>query len=137
MSNFFVSEKEYKKRIKICKSCDYYFKPTGTCKVCMCFMKIKSRIAVMECPEQFWEKTSEISKSKEIPKAIINEVLKIYPDIKAGTCKNYEVKYRLIEIYNTIFGTHYQKDTNCSSCLSAVFDGIKKIYNENKRIQND
>jgi len=49
MNKFFTSQQVYEDRLAICKACDYYFKPTGSCKVCKCFMKIKARIAPMAC----------------------------------------------------------------------------------------
>ena len=36
----------------------------------------------------------------------------------------------MIETYNTIFNTNYSPRTNCGSCISSCFDGIKKLYKE-------
>ena len=52
MNKFFVPDEIYEERLDICKGCVYYFKPTGNCKRCLCFMKIKARIGPMECPQK-------------------------------------------------------------------------------------
>ncbi len=40
--NFFATEDIRNERLAICESCPFLFKPTFTCRKCMCFMKIKS-----------------------------------------------------------------------------------------------
>ena len=131
MNKFFAPNKIYNKRIKICKSCVHYFKPTGSCKVCKCFMKIKARIAPMECPQGFWMKTLEMERTTQIPKEMIEEVLRVFPKLNLGKAKTHEDKSQIIELYNTIYGGGYSTTTSCGSCLSTCYDGIKKIYNEN------
>lgn len=128
MNRFFTSDEVYKDRLDICRSCIYYFKPTGQCKRCLCFMKIKARLAPMACPEKYWNKTTTIETPEGLPEEIIEEVKKVYPDIKNGRAKNIEVKKRMIELYNTIYQTNYSTGTNCSSCLSSCLNGIKDIY---------
>ena len=129
MNKFFVTNEIYEERMSICKSCVFYFKPTGTCKDCGCFMKIKSRLATMSCSQKKWMKTTDVIKSPEdLPQEIINEVLYIWKDLKTGVAKNVETKKRMIELYNTIHGTNYGTHTNCGSCISTCFDGIKKLY---------
>ena len=130
MNKFFTSDEVYKDRLAICKECIYYYKPTGQCKRCLCFMKIKARIAPMACPEKYWNKTTTIEVPKGLPEELIEEVIKVYPDIKNGRAKNQEVKRKAIELYNTIYATNYSTGTNCSSCLSSVLNGIKDIYNK-------
>ena len=56
MNKFFVSTEVYEDRITICKGCVYYFKPTGTCKACGCFMKVKHKLAMASCPIGKWDK---------------------------------------------------------------------------------
>ena len=129
---FFVPNKIYKDRIAICKSCVYYFKPTGNCKVCMCFMKIKARIATQSCPQKYWDKTTETKTPDDLPEEIIKEILDIWQYIKKGRAKNIEAKKRMIEIYNTIYNTNYSTTTNCGSCISTCFDAIKKLYEKYK-----
>lgn len=130
MNKFFVPNEVYEDRIAICKSCIYYFKPTGTCKDCGCFMKIKARLAPMECSQKKWEKTKEVEAPESLPQEIVDEILDMWEDLKTGRAKNQAAKKRMIETYNTIFNTNYGVRTNCGSCISTCFDGIKKIYKE-------
>jgi|TARA_R110002020_G_scaffold172782_5_gene363264 hypothetical protein len=132
MNRFFTSQEVYEDRIAICKECTYYLW-TGQCKKCLCFMKVKARIAPMSCPINKWNKTTEIEIPEELPKEIIEEVLAVYPNIKTGKAKNHEAKAKMIELWNTITGSNYNTGTNCGSCLSSCFDGIKKLYNKYKK----
>ena len=95
-------------------------------------MRIKTTLAYTECPIGLWQKTEEIDTPKEIPRHLIKEVLKIMPDIKNAQAKDHETKARLIELYNTIYGTNYKTTSNCSSCLNSVWKGIIAIYEKNK-----
>ena len=134
MNKFFVSDEIYADRMAICKKCIYYFKPTGSCKRCLCFMKIKSRIAPMECPEKKWLKTTEVIKAPEdLPQNLIDEILDMWNDLKTGRAKNVAAKKRMIETYNTIYNTNYNGGTNCGSCISSCYDGIKKLYYKYKK----
>ena len=129
MNKFFVTNEIYEERMSICRSCVFYFKPTGTCKDCGCFMKIKSRLATMSCSQRKWLKTTEtINAPQDLPQEIINEILDIWKDLKTGVAKDVPTKKRMIELYNTIHNTNFQTHTNCGSCLSTCFDGIKKLY---------
>jgi len=130
MSSFFVDKKIYKERLDICRSCNYYFKPTGNCKRCGCFMKIKASIGSQYCPEKKWTKTNEVKKLDKIPKRFVKEAKDIWEDIKTGTAKDIETKKRAVELHNVIYGTGFRPTTNCSSCLRQVKDGIEKIKNE-------
>jgi hypothetical protein len=132
MNKFFVPNEIYEDRITICKSCVYYFKPTGTCKICKCFMKVKSRISSQSCPQKYWDKTTEVEIPETLPQEIVDEILDMWKDLKTGRAKDQAAKKRLIETYNTIFNTNYSPRTNCGSCISTCFDGIKKLYNEYK-----
>ena len=95
-------------------------------------MRIKTTLSFTECPIGLWRKTEEIEQPKEIPEHLVKEVLEIMPDIKKGQVKDHETKARLIELYNTIYGTSYKTTSNCSSCLQSVWKGITAIYNKNK-----
>ena len=132
MTKYFVKNEIRKERLDLCKGCEHYFKPTGTCKKCGCFMRIKTTLAYTECPIGLWESTEEVEQPKEIPSHLIKEVIKIMPDIKKGQAKDHETKARFIELYNTIYGTNYKTTSNCSSCLNSVWNGITAIYNKNK-----
>jgi len=130
MNKFFVPQKVYEDRIAICKSCVYYKSLLGNCSICKCFMKVKARIATQECPQKYWEKTTEVEVRTDIPEEIIEEIIALYPDLKTGRAKDQAAKKKMIELYNTIYNTNYGVRTNCGSCISTCFDGIKKIYNE-------
>jgi len=132
MNKFFVPNNVYEDRLEICRSCVYYFKPTGTCKVCLCFMKLKCRLAPMECPQGYWQKTTEIETPDDLPPEIIDEILDMWKDLKTGRAKDVQAKKRMIETYNVIHMTNYSPTTNCGSCIATCFDGIKKLYNKYK-----
>ena len=131
MNKFFVPDEIYEERLAICRECVYYFKPTGNCKRCLCFMKIKARLAPMSCPQSYWLKTTDVIKAPEdLPQHLIEEVLDIWDDLKTGRAKNVETKKKMITLYNVIYMTNYGIGTNCGSCISTCFDGIKKLYNK-------
>ena len=127
MNIFFTSDKVYNERLAICKACVYYFKPTGQCKRCLCFMRIKARLATLSCPEKYWNKTTDVKAPEGLPEELITAAQEIYPDIRTGRAKNQKVKRRMIELYNTIYNTNYDSGTNCSSCLSSCLDGTRNI----------
>jgi|TARA_R110002020_G_scaffold448292_1_gene661044 NAD-dependent dihydropyrimidine dehydrogenase PreA subunit len=131
MANFFVSEKDYKTRLSICKECIYYFAPTGQCKQCLCFMKLKAKLALLECPKKFWLKTKAIV-VEDVPQDIVEECLLNWEDIKTGTAKNIEAKRKMIELHNIVYGTNFDRDTNCGSCLQSCLDGMRKIKEKYK-----
>ena len=132
MSNFFVKDEVYQERIALCRECVYYIKPTGTCKVCLCFMKVKARIGVMECPQKYWSKTTEVERPDDIPQELIEECLLIWEDVKTGVAKNVTVKKKMVELYNTIFGTNYKPTSNCGTCLNNCYQGIRQIVEKYK-----
>lgn len=134
MNKFFVPKEIYEDRMTICKGCTYYSSVLGNCTICSCFMKVKSRISSQSCPKKYWLKTKEIEVSKEIPQELIKEVVDLYPDLKTGRAKDIKAKKKMIELYNVIYGANYSTTTNCGSCISTCFDGIKKIYKEYSRI---
>ena len=61
---------------------------------------------------------------------IVDEILDMWKDLKTGRAKDQAAKKRMIETYNTIYNTNYSHRTNCGSCISTCFDGIKKLYKE-------
>ena len=130
MNKFFVPDEIYEDRIAICKGCVYYKILLGNCSVCKCFMKIKARISSQECPQKFWSKTTEVTVPDDLPQELIDEVIDMWDDLKTGRAKNIAAKKRMIETYNTIYMTNYGTGTNCGSCISTCFDGIKKLYNK-------
>jgi len=130
MNKFFVPNEVYEDRMAICKECIYYKKLLGNCSVCKCFMKVKARIAPMECPQKYWAKTTEMKAPDSLPKEIVEEILDLWKDLKTGRAKDQAAKKKMIELYNTIYMTNYGTGTNCGSCISTCFDGIKKLYYE-------
>ena len=128
MNKFFVPDEVYEERLAICKECIYYSSILGQCKRCLCFMKIKARIAPMECPQGYWQKTTEVTMPDDLPQEIIDEILDIWKDLKTGRAKDVAAKKKMIELYNTIHMTNYGTGTNCGSCISTCYDGIKKLY---------
>jgi len=132
MSNFFVKDEVYQERMEICRGCVFYKKLLGNCSVCKCFMKIKSRISVMECPKKYWGKTKEVERLEEVPEELIEEVLLIWKDIKNGQAKNQTVKKKMVELYNTIHGTNYKPNSNCGTCLNNCYHGLRQIVEKHK-----
>ena len=112
MNKFFVSDEIYEERLAICRECVYYFKPTGNCKRCLCFMKLKARLAPMSCPQSYWLKTTEVTAPDDLPQHLIDEVLDIWKDLKTGRAKNIVVLvYQLVlmELKNYIINTMNKK----------------------------
>tara|TARA_R110000824_G_scaffold107747_2_gene254268 strand:+ start:5694 stop:6119 length:426 start_codon:yes stop_codon:yes gene_type:complete len=137
-SSFFVPDKVYKKRIAVCKKCDYYFSPTGSCKICGCFMKIKARISQQHCPKYYWKMHDfgydQTELTKELPQEVKDGVIEVWEHIKTGVAANHESKRKMIELYNIIYGGSYSITTSCGSCLGSAFRGIAKIY---KKIEDE
>ena len=129
MSNFFISKEDYNERLNICRSCEFLFKPTMTCKKCGCFMRIKASIGVMSCPVKKWNSIGEY-KTNKIPEHLKKEILEIWEDIKTGEAKTKESKNKMVELHNTIYNTGFRIDTNCNSCLGQCYRGIKQIIDQ-------
>ena len=131
MSSFFVNKEIYKARLEVCRGCDKYIKVTGNCSVCLCFMRVKASIGIMSCPLEKWLATSLHTQYDKIPKHLIKEAKEIWKDIEKGIAKDIEAKHKAVELYNTIYGGSFKKNSNCGSCLNTVYKGIKKIIDEN------
>jgi len=56
-----------------------------------------------------------------------NTLFAVAPDVVGD---NVATKKRMITLYNVIYMTNYGTGTNCGSCISTCFDGIKKLYNK-------
>ena len=130
MNKFFVTDEVYQDRIAICKGCVYYSSLLGNCTVCKCFMKIKARLAPLACPKKYWDKTTEVTAPDDLPQHLIDEILDLWKDLKTGRAKDIAAKKKMITLYNVIYMTNYGTGTNCGSCISTCFDGIKKLYNK-------
>lgn len=51
-----VSEGTQQERLSICKSCEKFYEPTNTCKVCGCFMNVKTWYPRASCPLHKWHR---------------------------------------------------------------------------------
>ena len=89
-------------------------------------MRVNTTLSFTECPIGLWGKTEEIQAPKELPKHLEKEVQEIWKFIKNKQVKDHETKARMIELYNTIYGTSYKTTTNCSSCLASIYRGLNK-----------
>lgn len=49
-----VPEHVAKERFAICTACEHLYKPTHSCKLCGCFMGLKTTLARAECPKNKW-----------------------------------------------------------------------------------
>ncbi len=56
--NKLVPENIRAERLLCCVQCPSkkYFKPTGSCLVCGCFVREKVELKNQECPEGYWDK---------------------------------------------------------------------------------
>jgi len=129
MNKFFVNKEVYKERLDICRGCDEYFKPTGSCKLCGCFVRIKASMGIMECADnpKKWIATQIYEAPEEIPTHLKDEIKEVWKLIENGKVKDTKSKQRLIELYNTIHDTTYSTKTNCSSCLHSIYKFMKYI----------
>lgn len=53
-------------RWNICSSCEHLYKPTHTCKVCGCFMLVKTKMAFQKCPKGKWDRYDKSKDSTNI-----------------------------------------------------------------------
>lgn len=53
--NIKLSEEERNIRYDICKSCEWLFTPTNSCKKCGCFMALKTYMPNQSCPIGKWK----------------------------------------------------------------------------------
>ena len=48
-----------KQRFDICTGCENFISLTAQCKLCYCFMHLKTRIATAYCPDGKWQAVQE------------------------------------------------------------------------------
>ena len=113
MNKFFVPDEIYEERLAICRECIYYSSILGQCKRCLCFVKLKARLAPMACPQKFWDKTTEVTAPDDLPQHLIDEILDLWKDLKTGRAKDHEAKKKMITLYNVIYNTNYGTGTSC------------------------
>lgn len=130
MNKFLTTTEVYKERLAICKSCEHYFKLTGSCKKCGCFMRVKAKISAMSCADnpKRWLRTSVLEDPKIVSDEIKKEIKEIMPQFNGRTANNHEVKAKMITIYNTLYGSGHATTTSCGSCLNQIYDGVNLIY---------
>ena len=133
MISFFADKDTRQMRLSICKACPKYIKLTGNCRVCGCFMSIKTSIAKLSCPDKpkRWDKVNTYE-NVDVPDNLKKEVLTIWEDMKYDKFKNYETKFKAIDLYNTLTNSGISKSTSCASCLSSVKKFFEKIVKEKK-----
>jgi len=93
-------------------------------------MRIKAKLSALSCPIKKWLRTSIIEESKMVSPELLKEIKEIWPDIKTKRAKNHKIKFKMIEIYNTLYNTGYSTNTSCGSCLHSVYQGIKLIHDK-------
>lgn len=54
-----VPPETYRRRMKVCESCEYYRRLTKQCKVCFCIMPIKARFECFDCDKKKWDRLEE------------------------------------------------------------------------------
>ena len=60
-----------RKRYQICKECEEFRQSTGQCKLCNCFMRIKTRFSFSDCPLGKWGTAETLH--KDDPNAATHE----------------------------------------------------------------
>ena len=61
IKNLLIHDKDIiDKRLSICKGCEHFIGVTSQCRECGCFMKVKTRLSVSQCPlnPPKWEKVN-------------------------------------------------------------------------------
>lgn len=59
-----VSPEIQKERYDICLGCDKLYKPTSSCRVCGCFMQLKTWMPEQRCPLDKWLEVSVTEEKK-------------------------------------------------------------------------
>jgi len=60
-----LDETKRNERFDICLSCPELYQPTKACKVCGCFMQIKTYMPNQSCPLGKWQKYTEVVDEKK------------------------------------------------------------------------
>lgn len=50
----YVTKEEAEARLEICRACPRFVKNTQQCKECGCFMNLKTKLKLAECPLHKW-----------------------------------------------------------------------------------
>ena len=54
-----VSQAEYEERKSICHACPFFNMAQMRCMDCGCYIKVKARLKVEECPQGYWRKRND------------------------------------------------------------------------------
>ena len=54
-----VSQAEYEERKSICYACPFFNMAQMRCMDCGCYIKVKARLKVEECPQGYWRKRND------------------------------------------------------------------------------
>ena len=49
-----ASEEVVSERMSICETCEHFYAPAKRCKLCGCYMEMKTKFINMECPDGRW-----------------------------------------------------------------------------------
>ena len=49
-----VTDKVKQERLATCGNCEHFNEPTKQCKLCGCFMGLKTSYSNMKCPKGYW-----------------------------------------------------------------------------------
>lgn len=49
-----VTDSVKQERLATCGDCEHFNKPTKQCKLCGCFMELKTSYSNMKCPKGYW-----------------------------------------------------------------------------------
>jgi hypothetical protein len=53
--SIFCNEETRIKRYNVCKECEHFRAITKQCKLCSCFMPVKTKMLAMTCPLNKWD----------------------------------------------------------------------------------
>ena len=51
-----VSNAEYEDRLAVCTACPFLNYKENRCQDCGCYVKVKARLIVEDCPQGYWRK---------------------------------------------------------------------------------
>lgn len=114
------------KRMLICRTCDKFNKWLNQCKICGCFMDIKTRIAFSKCPIDKWGRELDINEK------FLAELKDIFETKKMADKKNKispDINKQAVELYNRIFGTR-KKAGGCGKCARTTLSELRQIYKQ-------
>ena len=63
--HWFVEKENAERRYEVCKECPKFVKLSTQCKICLCFMPIKTKLNMTECPIGKWKDID-----KDYPKTV-------------------------------------------------------------------